>query len=608
MTPCRITGAADVAAITAKPYDDFIAAHSVIDALERVALRHGERNALAYIAAPDLALPAQVWTYARFIADVRRAANLFARLSDGADARVAMLLPPIPQAHFTLWGGEAAGVVCPINFLLNSGHIAELIDAAQANILVALGPNPELDIWSRVPALRAACPRLKHVLAVGGAPDALDFDAQLHAMPGDRFTFARRPQRDDIAALFHTGGTTGAPKLAQHTHGNQLHASWSAAQMDAMDERDVILNGFPLFHVAGSFVYGLSALLSGAAVVLPTQLGLRNAAFMQQVWRFVERERVSVLATVPTVIAALNGIDAGDADLARVRLLLTGGSPLPTELAVAFEQRHRIPVRNILGMTECAGVISIEPFHAARNPGSCGLPLPFTTVQATRTDGTVCAPDEPGVLRVRGPNVGPGYTDARRNAGTFSDDGWLITGDIGHVDAEGRVFVTGRAKDVIIRSSHNIDPSLIEEALLRHTDVQLAAAVGEPDEYAGEVPMAFVVLKPGATITASALLAFIEPHIAERPALPKRIELLPVLPLTAIGKVYKPALRARAIEHVLRERLSRDAATQGVQLAVLDEAKGLSAAFTVNTSTAAEARTAIARLMAPFAIAYRVEP
>jgi len=259
-------------------------------------------------------------------------------------------------------------------------------------------------------------------------------------------------------------------------------------------------------------------------------------------------------------------------------------------------------------MTECAGVISIEPFHAARNPGSCGLPLPFTTVQATRTDGTVCAPDEPGVLRVRGPNVGPGYTDARRNAGTFSDDGWLITGDIGHVDAEGRVFVTGRAKDVIIRSSHNIDPSLIEEALLRHTDVQLAAAVGEPDEYAGEVPMAFVVLKPGATITASALLAFIEPHIAERPALPKRIELLPALPLTAIGKVYKPALRAQAIEHVLRERLSRDAATQRVQVAVLDEAKGLSAAFTVNTSAAAETRTAIARLMAPFAIAYRVEP
>ena len=343
-------------------------------------------------------------------------------------------------------------------------------------------------------------------------------------------------------------------------------------------------------------------------MVLPTPLGLRNTAFMQQVWRFVERERVSVLATVPTVIAALNGVERGDADLARVRLLLTGGSPLPTELAIAFEQRHRIPVRNILGMTECAGVISIEPFHAPRVAGSCGLPLPFTTVRASRADGSSCAPGEPGVLRVRGPNVGPGYTDARRNAGTFSDDGWLITGDIGHVDAEGRVFVTGRAKDVIIRSGHNIDPGLIEEALLRHPEVQLAAAVGEPDEYAGEVPVAFVVLKPGAALTASELLAFVGPHIAERPALPKRIELLPALPLTAIGKVYKPALRARAIERVLRERLSRDAATRDVQVAVADEAKGLSACFIVSATAATDPHAAIARLMAPFAIAWRIEP
>ncbi len=608
MTPFRIRSAADIAAIGARPYRDFVDATSVIDALERAAQRHAERTALAFIATADLAAPARRWTHAQFIADVRRAANLFAALAGDAPPRVAMLLPTIPQAWFTLWGAEAAGVVCPITFLLNADHVAELIRAADADILVALGPDAGLDIWSRVAALREACPRLRHVLAVGGAPGVLDFDAQLRAQPGAHLTFEHRPQRGDIAALFHTGGTTGAPKLAQHTHGNQLHASWGAAQMYAMDERDVILNGFPLFHVAGSFVYGLSALLSGAAVVLPTPLGLRNTAFMQQVWRFVERERVSVLATVPTVIASLNGIDPGAADLARVRLLLTGGSPLPHELANAFEQRHRIPVRNILGMTECAGVISIEPFHAPRTPASCGLPLPFTTAQATRADGSVCAAGEPGVLRVRGPNVGPGYTDARRNTGTFGDDGWLISGDIGHVDAEGRVFVTGRAKDVIIRSSHNIDPGLIEEALLRHPDVQLAAAVGEPDEYAGEVPMAFVVLKAGAAVTADDLLAFVAPHIAERPALPKRIELLPALPLTAIGKVYKPALRARAIERVLRERLARDATTHGVQLAVLDEAKGLSACFTVGVAAAPHVRAAIERLMAPFAIDYRIAP
>jgi fatty-acyl-CoA synthase len=149
---------------------------------------------------------------------------------------------------------------------------------------------------------------------------------------------------------------------------------------------------------------------------------------------------------------------------------------------------------------------------------------------------------------------------------------------------------------------------LIEEALLRHPDVQLAAAIGEPDAYAGEVPVAFVVLKAGASATADDLLAFVAPHIAERPALPKRIELLPALPLTAIGKVYKPALRARAIERVLRERLARAASTHGVQLAVLDEAKGLSACFTVSAADAANARAAITHLMAPFAIDYRIEP
>jgi fatty-acyl-CoA synthase len=635
MNRVRIANAADVVQIEARPYAQFIAAASVPAALAEAARRHADRPALSFIEPADLHAPARRWTHAQFSTDVRRAANLFRQLAgaepqqqppgaaeprqppsaaeprqlpSAAEPRVAMLLPAIPQAYFTLWGAETAGVVCPINFLLNGEHIAELIRAAQANILVALGPNAELDIWSRVAGLRAACPTLRHVLAVGGAPDAPDFDAALQTMPGDRLMFERAAQRDDIAALFHTGGTTGAPKLAQHTHGNQLHSSWSAAQLYAMDERDVILNGFPLFHVAGSFVYGLSALLSGAEVVLPTRLGLRNSAFVKQVWHFVERHRVTLLAAVPTVIATLNGVERGDADVSSVRALLTGGSPLPSELATAFEARHRIPVRNILGMTECAGVIRIEPFLAPRCAGSCGLPLPFTTVQATRADGSPCAVDEPGVLRVRGPHVGPGYTDARRNAGTFADGGCLISGDIGHVDAQGRVFVTGRAKDVIIRSSHNIDPGVIEEALLRHPDVQLAAAVGEPDEYAGEVPVAFVVLKPGARPEPSDLLAFVTPHVPERPAVPKRIEVLSALPLTAIGKVYKPALRARATERVLRERLAAAGVGDRVNLAVADMAQGLVARFTLHGDAAGALRPRIDAMMAGFAIEYRVDP
>ncbi|MFZ4759342.1 MAG: AMP-binding protein, partial [Burkholderiaceae bacterium] len=366
--------------------------------------------------------------------------------------------------------------------------------------------------------------------------------------------------RDTVAATFHTGGTTGAPKLARHTHGNQVHASWGAATLLAMGPHDTMINGFPLFHVAGSFTYGLSALLAGTTLVLPTAAGLRDPAFVAHYWRWVERERVTLLAGVPTVIATLMTVDPGDADRSSVRAMLTGGSPLPTELAQAFEARYGLPVRNILGMTECAGVVSIVPFAAERRPGSCGLPVPFTEVVALRrgADGSItdrhCEAGETGVIALRGPNVSPGYTDPARDAGTF-ERGWLVSGDLGHVDAAGEVFVTGRAKDVIIRSAHNIAPAVIEEVLLQHPSVQLAAAVGQPDAYAGELPVAFVQPRPGATLDLDALRAFVEARIPERPAMPRHIDLIDVMPLTAIGKVYKPALRtiatARAFEAAL---------------------------------------------------------
>jgi fatty-acyl-CoA synthase len=607
--PFCIASIADVERIEALPYAEFMAHASLIDALEDAASRHADRPALTFLQAADRPDLTRRWTHRQFVADVRRAANLFRSLAGKDEPRVAMLLPAIPQAYFTLWGAEVAGVACPINYLLDAEHIAELIQASGANILVALGQNPELDIWSRVAGLRGQCPGLRHVLAVGGTEGATDFDTAMASQRGDVLRFAREVRANTLAALFHTGGTTGAPKLAQHSHGNQLHSAWSAAQMYSMDEHDVILNGFPLFHVAGSLVFGLSALLSGAEVVLPTLLGMRNTDFVPRYWEVVERHSVTLLAAVPTVISTLLAVDPKSTSLAWVRALLTGGSPLPPELATSFEQRYGIPVRNILGMTECAGVISIEPTRGERVPGSCGLRLPYTRVEALAQDGagreTVCAPGQPGVLRVRGPNVGPGYTDLRRNTGTFSDDGWLSTGDIGHLDARGLVFVTGRAKDVIIRSGHNIEPGMIEEALMRHPDVQFAAAVGEPDEYAGEMPVAFVVLRADAAVDAAGLIDFVKQHIPERPAQPKRIDVLATLPLTAVGKVYKPGLRLRAIERVITERLERAGLAQQVRVRGQDGASGLSLALTARTGADIEAIDEPVRaIMARFAVAW----
>jgi fatty-acyl-CoA synthase len=213
---------------------------------------------------------------------------------------------------------------------------------------------------------------------------------------------------------------------------------------------------------------------------------------------------------------------------------------------------------------------------------------------------------------VKGPNVSPGYadtdTDTTRNDGTFTTDGWLITGDIGHVDSEGRIFITGRQKDLIIRSSHNIDPRVVEDALQQHPDVVMAAAVGEPDEYAGEIPIAYVTLKPGSKITGVQLKEFSEKFIPERPAYPKRIEILDNLPLTAIGKVYKPALKAKAIEWVINERLQKAGLTTNVVAKVPgDNAVPCVVFSALGTSSINDFSQTLRQIMAGFAIAFRIE-
>jgi fatty-acyl-CoA synthase len=414
-----------------------------------------------------------------------------------------------------------------------------------------------------VPALRAAG-FLSHILdcdadAMTAGSDGR-FEDLIAREDADALDFAVDGDADSVAAFFHTGGTTGAPKLALHTRRNQAFVGRSAALMYDLGPDDVLINGFPLFHVAGAFVYGLSVFSAGGSILIPTRLGMRNRAFVDRVWRQVEHYGVTAIGGVPTVMSALMAVGV-DADISRLRLMLTGGSPLPTELADAFERTIGKPVRNILGMTECAGVVTIEPFRGARTPGSTGLRLPFTEVRAFPATPQGMdfehpyPPGETGIIALRGPNVGPGYSDPARNAGTF-EAGWLVSGDLGHVDAEGRVFVTGRAKDVIIRGAHNIDPALIEEALLQHPDIAIAAAVGQPDAYAGELPVAYVTLKAGAEVDADALLAFIASRVGEPAARPKSVSVIAEMPLTPIGKIYKPALRMLATRRAIEEALA----------------------------------------------------
>jgi fatty-acyl-CoA synthase len=234
--------------------------------------------------------------------------------------------------------------------------------------------------------------------------------------------------------------------------------------------------------------------------------------------------------------------------------------------------------------------------------------MPYQRVRAAILDGAGrfvrdCATDEIGTLLIAGPAVFPGYLREQDNARVWAEPGWLNTGDLCRVDRDGYVWLTGRAKDLIIRGGHNIDPQVIEEALLAHPSVAMAAAVGQPDAYAGELPMAYVVLRPGAAASVGDIAQWCRERIPERAAVPVRVEVLPSLPLTAVGKTYKPELRWRAIEYVLRAAL----AEKGIDAAVsagADERHGTLAQVRV----ADPAREGEAReVLGAFAVASEIE-
>jgi fatty-acyl-CoA synthase len=604
---------AELAAIEARPYAEFMPHSHVGAALEAVAERHPTRNALAYLTSAEPEAPVECWTYADFIGRLRQVAQALRMLAAPEPPRVALLAPPVPQAWLVFWAAESAGLVCPINPQLGASSVAALVRAARANLLVCLGEPPDLDISGRLAGLRQACPGLREVLALGRVPGALDFASCIGGQPAPPLAAPDQADAELHAALFHTGGTTGAPKLWPHTHRNQLHAAWGGAQLMGLRERDVVFNGFPMFHVAGPLVYGLSTLLAGGCVLLPSAQGMRNKALLARWGQVVQAHRVSLISCVPTFVSSLLGCDVAGADLGSLRAVFTGGAPLPAALVQRFEQRLGVPVRNVLGMTECAGTISVEPAQLPRGAGSCGWPIPFTTVQVSALDavGTPLPAGATGMLCVGGPGVGRGYVafDSQAPSAPFDAAGRLVTGDLGHIDAEGRVTVTGRAKDLIIRGGHNIDPALIEQALLAHPAVQMAAAVGQPDEYAGELPVAFVSLQPGACVDADQLMAYARAGVAEPAACPRRIEVLQALPLTPIGKVYKTALRLRAIEQVLGARLVvAGLGTAGISVQGVDDDGRLTALFRFAAGAPSpQQREAIDGLMADFALAYRLQ-
>jgi len=533
-------------------FEDWMQASNVFDAIERTQKRCGAKTAITFIGTDPDAPPRKL-TYTELVEGIARTANAFRSLGLRRGDVVAYMLPSLVETQFVLWGAATAASALPLNPLLKAEEIASLCRAAGAKALVALGSLPGTEIWDKARRVMELVPAIGALIQVGG--EKADSAHHVHSLADllrsnpPPLAFSDLPGPDDVAAYFHTGGTTGAPKLVIHTHGNQLAAAHGGAWAAGAGIDDVIVNGLPMFHVASAIFCGLAMFVAGAEVVILSPAGFRNPQIVANFWRIVERTGATIVGGVPTALSAVVKVDPKGADLSRVRINICGASLLPRSVAEQMEHLTGKPMREVYGMTESGGVICVDPVSRARVIGSAGCPIPFCEVEARPLEGTIsassrsCAPGEPGVLVVRGPNVTPGYKDAAQSATLFTEDGWLTTGDVGYVDATGRVFITGRAKDLIIRGGHNIDPAVIEECLMRHPAVADAGAVGMPDAYAGEVPVVYVTLREGVCVTEDELLAFAKASINEPPALPRRLFVLEQLPMTAVGKIYKPALR-----------------------------------------------------------------
>ena len=558
----KIRTQADIAELERVPAVERIRHHNVADLLRDAAAQHAGRLAIRFLSGTTPADPVRDITFDQVWRRVIQTANLLHTHGIGPQDTVTLLMPSVPETFFALWGAEIAAVANPVNYFLEASQIAGIMKEAGARALIAADPSIFADIWPKVEAIRAILPDLKVFRVGGSAPltGVIDYEAACDGQPADRLVAPNTLQGDTLAALFHTGGTTGLPKLAKHTHGALALMAWSNALMFDLGPDSVLLNPLPQFHVGGSLFGALSPIANGWTIVIPTPLGARNPNVVRDYWSIVERNRVNIAGAVPTTLAAIMNVPREGHDLSSIRAFVTGGSTVPVELIRRIEREIGVPVIEGYGMTEVHCYSTMNPLYGERRPGSVGLRLPYTEVRIADVapDGAIrrdCEPGAIGHVLMRGPQVTPGYLNPRHNRGAMLADGWLDSGDLGRLDSDGYLWLTGRSKDLIIRGGHNIDPVVIEEALNRHPAVETAAAVGLPDTYAGELPMVFVQLRPGATASPEELREFCRREIPERAAVPVRVVPIPLMPLTGVGKIYKPALRLMAAQHAFETAL-----------------------------------------------------
>lgn len=440
---------------------------------------------------------------------VRAAAAALESRGTGPGDVVAVILENRVDLVVTLFAAWLLGAsVTPVNPALTASEIAhQLADSAAAVVVGDAAVSPEVTL------------------------DAAD----LVAFPGVARASAATPT--DLALIIYTSGTTGRPKGVMLDHANVAAMTGMIVEALGLDVTDHSLLVLPLFHVNGIVVGVLAPLLAGGRATI----GGRFRA--EEFFARVETASPTYFSAVPAIYALLAALPAAvRPDTSSLRRVICGAAPMPAELIARFEQRYGVPVVEGYGLSEGTCASTLNPVDGRRKPGTVGLPLPGQQVVLLGPDGGL-GTDGPGEVVVRGPNVMRGYLNRPGETARTVVDGWLRTGDVGRFDEDGYLVLVDRIKDMIIRGGENLYPKEIENALYSHRDVVEAAVVGAPDPVLGEVPVAYVAIRAGATATAGELLDHCRGTLA-RIKLPTRIDIVGALPKNAVGKIDKPALRA----------------------------------------------------------------
>lgn len=598
----KFASSADLAAIENQmPWEDRDLPVTMYQFLSRTAEKHGNQNAITFQLQSGVNDKAETLTWTQLHAKSVQAANMFRSLGIGENDTVAYILPNSNETVITLLGGMIAGIVSPINPLMEPVQIASILRETGAKVVVTLKSFPKTDVAQKVNQAVALAPCVETVLEidllryltppkswivplirpknpVSHKAKTLTFNTEL-ARHGAELAFEDSKQ-DRVGAYFHTGGTTGMPKVAQHKYSGMVYNGWIGHQLLFTHEDNVICP-LPLFHVFAVHVILMAMIASGAHVVFPTPAGYRGDGVFDNFWKLVERWNITFIITVPTAIAALMQRPV-DADVSSVKTAFSGSSPLPVELFKRFEKATNITIVEGYGLTEATCLVACNPTDGPKKIGSVGFPFPYTSVKilTCAEDGGVVKEhgvDEVGEICVSNPGVFAGntYTQGEKNIGLFADQKYLRTGDLGRIDEDGYLWITGRAKDLIIRGGHNIDPAEIEEVLAGHEAIAFVGAIGQPDSFAGELPCAYVELVEGASTSSAELTEYAKKHIHERAAIPKYVEILDELPKTAVGKIFKPDLRKRAIMRIYNEALNEAGLAAEVVAVVEDKKRGL---------------------------------